>query len=269
MVPAEVLSLSQVFSQVRDFRYPRGRRHPLPALLSLVFLGLLARIREMAVLQRWAEAHWEMLREPLGFTHADRPHATTISRALASCSLADFSQAFVRWLRQTILPETPLTVAVDGKTSCQGLDPQGQPLHMLTAFAHQLKLTLGQWSVSGEKTNEPTALRRHLSELFENFPLLRLVTGDAIFAQRPLIEALLEQNCDYLLQIKANQGDTLDALRSCLGPAHEHPPAAQTVEKKGTESIAVGCGSIWTTSATFAIPWRLPGRKLRCVLIGT
>jgi len=27
-------------------------------VLALVFLGLLARIREMAVLQRWAKTHW-------------------------------------------------------------------------------------------------------------------------------------------------------------------------------------------------------------------
>jgi hypothetical protein len=36
-------------------------------MLSLVFLGLLARIREMAVLERWARPHWDELREPLGF----------------------------------------------------------------------------------------------------------------------------------------------------------------------------------------------------------
>jgi hypothetical protein len=209
------------------------------------------------------------LREPLGFSHPRRPHATTISRALANCSLDDFSQAFVQWVRQTIPSDAPLAIAVDGKTSCQGLDAEGQPVQMLTAFVHQLKFVVGQWSVRGEKTNEPTALRRHLSELFENFPLLRLVTGDAIFAQRPLAEALLKENCDYLLQIKGNQGDTLDALRTCLGNADEREPAAQTAEKKGAPSIAAGCGSIWTTSSTFVKRWHFPGRKLACVLIGT
>src|SRR5947207_489840 len=54
-------SLSAVFAQIQDHRDPRGVRHPLPSLLGLVFLGLLARIREMAVLQRWAEMHWPQL----------------------------------------------------------------------------------------------------------------------------------------------------------------------------------------------------------------
>lgn len=269
MVVPELLSLVQVFDRVRDHRDPRGVRHPLPALLSLVFLGLLARIREMAVLQRWAEAHWEQLREPLGFTRDERPHATTISRALASCSLADFSQAFLEWVRQMIPSDMPLIVAVDGKTSCQGLDPQGKPVQMLTALVHQLKLVVGQWSITGEKSNEPAVLRRHLSELLGNFPLLRLITGDALYAQRPLAAALLDENCDYLVQIKGNQADILDALQTCLGQAFERPPAAQTVEKKGTPLIAANSGSTWRTSITFATPWAFPGRRLRCALIGT
>jgi hypothetical protein len=269
MLVTELRSLAHVFACVQDCRDPRGRRHPLPALLALVFLGLLARIREMAVLQRWAETHWDQLREPLGFTRDERPHATTISRALAGCSLSDFSQAFLVWVRQTLVSDMPLTIAVDGKTSCQGLDADGQPVQMLTAFVHQLKVVIGQWSVHGEKTNEPTALRRHLPELLENFPLLRLVTGDAIYAQRPLAEALMDENCDYLLQIKANQGDILDALHMCLGGAHERQPAAQTTEKKGPPSIVADSGSIWTMSSTFVKRWRFPGRKLHCVLIGT
>ncbi|MCL2711335.1 MAG: transposase [Planctomycetaceae bacterium] len=35
-------------------------------------------------------------------------------------------------------------------------------------------------------------------------PCLKLLTGDAIFAQRPLLEALQEYHCDYLFQVKDN-----------------------------------------------------------------
>jgi len=75
--------LAEVFSQVADPRKARGVRHPFPAILSLVFLGLLARITEMAVVTRWAAAHWDELKEPLGFTREKPPCDTTISRALA------------------------------------------------------------------------------------------------------------------------------------------------------------------------------------------
>ena len=91
-VVAAVESLAGVFSQVTDPRKARGVRHPFRSILSLVFLGLLARIREMAVVVRWATAHWDELKEPLGFTRDKPPCDTTISRALAKLSLDEFRQ---------------------------------------------------------------------------------------------------------------------------------------------------------------------------------
>jgi hypothetical protein len=234
-------SLAQVFSQITDPRRQRGKRHPLAGMLSLVFLGLLARIREMAVLQRWAQAHWDQLQEPLGFDREQPPHATTFSRVLAQCSVAEFAEAFAEWTRQ-MLPEEPLTVAIDGKTSCQGIDDDGSPVQLVTAFVHDLKLVLAQWSVRGDKTNEPGVLKKRLPELAAKFPLLKLITGDAIYANRPLAEVLLDEGCDYLLQIKGNQKDVHEAAELCLGAAHDHPPAAQSLEKKGIPTFCASYG---------------------------
>lgn len=235
-------SLAEVFAQVPDPRRRRGVRHPSAGILALVFLGLLARIREMAVLERWARVHWEQLREPLGFERDAPPVATTISRVVARCDLNRFAVAFLAWIEQ-VVPQAPFTAAVDAKTSCQGLDSDGEPVQLVTVLVHELKLVLAQWSVRGEKTNEPTVLRNHLSELLAQFPSLAMLTGDAIYTQRPLAEDLLAENCDYLLQIKANQGDLLDVAQQCLGDAHERPPAASTSQKKGTPSIVADCGS--------------------------
>ena len=99
MLPLRLESLTEVFAQVPDPRKPRGIRHPLQGMLTLVFLGLLARIREMAVLQRWAETHWDQLQVPLGFDREKPPHATTISRTIAGCELGKFSAAFLAWIK--------------------------------------------------------------------------------------------------------------------------------------------------------------------------
>lgn len=241
--------LSEVLSQVPDPRSPRGIRHPFSGILGLVFLGLLARIRELVQLQFWAEVHWEELKEPLGFDRDTPPHATTMSRALANFSLADFQAVFDTWL-QTIVdaPEELSVVAADAKTCCQGYDAEGSPVQLLSLFAHNAKLTLAQWSVHGEKTNEPGVLRARLDGFLEKYPMLRLVTGDAIYAQRPLAELLVDNNVDYLLQVKKNQGDLHDALESCF--SQERPPAVEVVEKKEDASRLVACGSIWTTPST-------------------
>ncbi len=115
---------------------------------------------------------------------------------------------------------------------------------MLNAFVHDLQAVVGQWSTDAEKTNEPTLLRHHLEALLDIYPMLRLITGDAIFAQRPLAELICAKNRDYLLPIKANQGDTLDALEHCFAQAVARPPAAETTEKKGRIRKLVAFGSI-------------------------
>ena len=113
-------SLVRVFSQVQDTRKPRGVRHPIESILALVFLGLLARIREMEVLNRWATEHWDLLREPLGFDRERPPHATTISRSLAKCDLASFARAFLAWVQEVLPPNEELVVARQTKHLLEG-----------------------------------------------------------------------------------------------------------------------------------------------------
>jgi len=72
-------------------------------------------------------------------------------------------------------------------------DENDDPTLMLNVFAHTLKLHLANWNVQGDKTNEPGCLKKHLKELFEMYPCLKLLTGDAVYAQRPLLEALQDK----------------------------------------------------------------------------
>lgn len=246
-------TLLEAFSRLDDPRSARGVRHPFAGMVVLTLLGMLARIREMEVLVRWAAVHWDRLREPLGFDRAGPPCATTVSRTLAKCRVGEFQAALTAWLQACVADKTTDgVVAVDGKTAKQGLDDDGDPLHMLNVFVHDLQAVVGQWSTGAEKTNEPTILRRHLEELLAAYPMLRLFTGDAIFAQRPLAELICGRGRDYLLQVKANQGDTLDALEHCFAQAAQRPPAACSTSKRGLSKKPAGYGSTSTTPTTSA-----------------
>ncbi len=252
MVACWLSELPKVFSQMSDPRDARGVRHPFSGIVSLVFLGLLARITEMAVVERWAKTHWDELKEPLGFTRDKPPCDTTISRALAGLSLDEFREAFRRWLNEALADQTDRWAgAVDGKTCRQGLDADGVPVQMLNVFLQRVKLTLDQWSIGADKTNEPGSLKEHLAELLTAYPALQLLTGDAIYAQRPLLELLQEHGCDYLFQVKANQPDMLDALETCFFQETPRPPADETTEKRGSIKRRAGSGSTSTMPSTF------------------
>jgi hypothetical protein len=244
VVAASLAGLREVFSRVSDPRKARGIRHPFEGIVALVFLGLLSRITEMAVLERWATAHWDQLKEPLGFDREKPPCDTTISRALGGLSLAEFRLAFSRWLKIALIDQKEGWVAaVDGKTCRQGLDANGKPVLMLNVFLQRVKLTLDQWSVNGDKTNEPGSLKTHLAELLTAYPALQLLTGDAIYAQRPLVEVLKQHGCDYLFQVKGNQPEVLDALKTCFADASIGSPSHETTEKGGSITKHAGFGS--------------------------
>jgi hypothetical protein len=148
MLASSLEDLVQVFAQIPDPRKARGIRHPFSGIVALVFLGLLARITEMAVLVRWATPHWDELKEPLGFTRDKPPCATTISRTLARLPLDEFRRLFARWLK-TVLADRPgrWTAAIDGKTCCQGLAADGSPVQMLNVFLQQAKVGGSTWTM--------------------------------------------------------------------------------------------------------------------------
>jgi len=111
-----------------------------------------------------------------------------------------------------LVADTVIIAAVDDKTAKQMKDKAANPLLILNVFAHKLKLHLASWSVDGDKTNEPGCLKKHLEELFTMYPCLKLLTGDAIYAQRPLLEVLQEYHRDYLFQVKENQPKVLKKM---------------------------------------------------------
>jgi len=267
-LPSYLPSLMEALSEVADPRQRRGVRHPFSAILALALLGLICRLNDFAALRRWAARNWHLLRRPLGFTRGRPPHPTTLSRTLAKFSLEDFQAAFSRWLQAVVADQARLVAAVDGKTSKQGFDVEGDPIQMLNVFVQDLKACLGQWPLSGDKSTEPEVLKAHLNELFEKYPALRLITGDALYAQRPLAELILASGHDYLFQIKGNQPDILDVAETCFAQAEDQPTDAQTREKKGATEKLVFFGSTWTTPLMSATGWVLPVAVCSCESTG-
>lgn len=264
MLANAVPSLLSVLEQISDPRARRGVRYRFGSLLTLVFLGLLTRHVEFAAMQRWVAAHWDVLREALGVRREKPPCATTLSRAAALLSLEQFQQLFAVWVRAVAGDETIVAAAVDGKTSRNGHRDSGDPVMMLNVFAQDVKACLGQWPLEGDKLTEPEVLKAHLAELFERYPALQLLTGDALYSQRNLAEIMVNGGHDYLFQIKGNQPDILAALEHCLGADKRGPAACVTQEKKGARSKLVFCGSISRTPSMSETCWVFPVAESCC-----
>jgi len=95
-------------------------------------------------------------------------------------------------------------VAIDGKTIRGSFDRgrEQSPLHMVSAWASEQNLVLGQRCVEG-KSNEITAIPALLDalELRDS-----IVTLDAMGCQTAIAARILDRGADYLLALKGNHG---------------------------------------------------------------
>ena len=111
-----------------------------------------------------------------------------------------FQSCFISWVAS--LNETLRgVVAVDGKTLRRSFDTNSNQaaIHMVSAWACDQKLVLGQRKVD-DKSNEITAI----PELLELKGAV--VTIDAMGCQREICQQVLDQEAEYVISLKGNQG---------------------------------------------------------------
>ncbi len=112
---SEFALLVASLTPIPDFRKPQGKLHPLPGVLALVVLGLMAECRSLSAILRFGRCHPEML-PALGLRSV--PSVPTLSRVLAGVSPAAVRDALRDVVRRlaTVRGVSVGVVAVDGKT---------------------------------------------------------------------------------------------------------------------------------------------------------
>jgi hypothetical protein len=222
-------SLIDKFRLIPDPRSPRGIRHPLPALLALCIIGLLSGAQNLTQIHRFAQANPEVL-EALGNKRPKRwaPATATLSAVLGALRVSDLQNAVTEWFAEIFAQARVTVAAVDGKTS------RASGVHVLNLFATDVQQTIWQADVD-EKASEITVLRKILPELFEKYPFLMILTGDALFAGNPLCSEIIQRGRHYLFQVKGDQRQLHEKLELVFARHlnREPDPAALTGEKKG------------------------------------
>ena len=200
------------FSTLPDPRRPNARHHKLLDILAIAFCACLCGAESGVEMAEFAEAKEEVWREFLDITGGPPSH-DTFRRVFRRLDPAAFAACFQAY-REQFGAVCRGHVAVDGKTLRRAHDRAvaGSPLQMVSAFASETRLTLGQIAVEAQ-SNEIPAVRALLS-------LLSLegctVTLDALHAQRETAQSLLDRGADYILALKGNQGTLCGAMRTLL-----------------------------------------------------
>jgi predicted transposase YbfD/YdcC len=225
--------LIEVFAMIPDFRKPRGKRHPLAAIVALACCAMLCGARSYSAIAEWGRNYGTRLAQALGFTHAT-PCAATLHTVFRHVDRDEFEAHLGAWADHIVgslpaAPEMPGTaVALDGKT-LRGAKKQGAPgTHLLSALAHHVGVTLAQHVVD-DKTTEITAIETILQQLVLEG---RIVTMDALLTQRHIAQTIVEKGGDYVMIVKENQPRLRAdiALVFPLPPSGDRQAMARTVD---------------------------------------
>jgi len=221
-VPEEFALLVSSFAAITDPRFARGKVHPLPGVLALVVLGLMAGGRSLSAISRYGQIHPAIL-APLGLRRS--PSVATLHRLLRRVSVAEVRAALASFTRQLLAARTGRpavgVVAIDGKT-LRGVWEGEEQLHLLHVFAHTSALGLDQVAV-GSALAEPGAAQDWVAQLADTFPGLTMLTGDALYVAHDLCAAIVAGQRDYLLRLKKTSLPSMPMSSSSSGPNPVRP----------------------------------------------
>lgn len=106
--------LLEAFASVPDPRKPRGRRHPLAAILTLATAAMLSGARSLYAIAQWGRQQDGASLAAMGFTRAKTPTVSTLHLVFRQLDVGAFEAALGGWAQRT-LGDRGEAIAIDGK----------------------------------------------------------------------------------------------------------------------------------------------------------
>lgn len=190
------------FNDLPDPRKQRNQHYPLIDIVAVVIMGIICAADDFVAAYRWAYHRVEWLHS-MGLCLNGVPSHDTMNRVFRLLNPKVFHECFMQWVR-TIATTVEGAIAIDGKTLCNSGDEfkKNSPLHIVHAFAVENQLLLGQLATD-TKSNEITAIPELLKMLTIKG---NVITIDAMGCQTEIVHQIREQEGDYVIALKGNQG---------------------------------------------------------------
>ena len=167
--------------------------------------------------------HLEELKPYFDFPHGVPSH-DTYQRFWDSLSPLQFGSSFQEFT-ESLEKVTGKILSLDGKTIRNS--GEDKALHIVSAWCQANQLVLAQEKVDS-KSNEITAIPKLLKLLdLEN----RIVTIDAMGAQREICQQIIDQEGDYVISLKGNQGTLHEDVKLYMKDPHHHQMVNENNDK--------------------------------------
>ena len=213
-------TLWQELEGIEDHRTKKGRRFPLAAIIASALCAMLSGANDLLAIARWGRRLSPKALQALGIDKKRKkaPCHVTYHYVFQSISAAELATA----LGSIVNTDEGLGhVAIYGQRlrGSATMTPRGSQhetgpgVHLLHAFSTKLQAAVGTLAVPPASGQCIEAI-----ELIKSLPLKgAVVTGDAAFTLKTIVEAIRQQGGDYFLFVKGNQAELQTELARAFG----------------------------------------------------
>lgn len=188
------------FKDLKDPRSTRNRLYSMSEILLITLGAAICGAEGWEDVEIFGKAKIEFLKQYLPYK-SGIPSDDTFRRFFRAIDPEMFQELFRNWIKSLNKSGDGKVIAIDGKASRHSYDGDGNMLHMISAFATEARLVLGQAKVE-DKSNEITAIPKLLDWLDIKGSI---VTIDAIGCQYKIADKIMAKEGNYVLALKGNQ----------------------------------------------------------------
>ena len=214
---SQLNSLRDAFREVPDPRSATSRRHPLPAMLGLIALGLLMGARDVLDLWRKVAGLTQSQRRAIGLRVRDKhsgrltmPGYDALNDLLGAMDPAAYARALTAFL-QAHAGLLPRSLALDGKSVGNGRCGM-----IVTLCRHEDGRPVAMAVARGKKEDCEVSEARALLADPQVALVNALVTADPLHNKQDTVRVILEKGGDYLIGTKENTSQRLAGAAQAL-----------------------------------------------------
>jgi predicted transposase YbfD/YdcC len=211
MVMAKLQQKNGIIAYLKNIKEPRKTKsiqHKLIDILAIAICAVISGAEGWDDIAQYGRQKIQWLKTFLELPHGIPSH-DTFARVFGLIDPEEFRKSFLSWVNEITELVHGEVIAVDGKTARRSHSDGKHPLHVVSAWATQNCLVLGQLATE-EKSNEITAIPKLLDMLLVKG---HVVTIDAMGCQKDIAAKIKAKEADYVLALKGNQATIHDEVK--------------------------------------------------------
>ena len=235
MAASHIGSLKKSLAPLKDPRVRRRTQHRLFDILIIAICAVIADCDDWQAIVLFAKERETWFKRFLSLPNGIPSH-DTFERVFTKINARVFQECCLQWLKDVSGLIGVKHMAIDGKTLRGSKRGKLHALHLVSAWATQAEITLGQVDVDG-KSNEITAIPKLLELLDVKGALVSI---DAMGCQKEIAAQIVEGGGDYLLAVKGNQEHLLADIQATVTRALDGQLPSDAVEESTTRTADHG-----------------------------